>query len=97
MPADLDAQLTHVYVLVDDLLPRRRQRGRPVRISDGHAHLTALGPSANSLELAGGRKMLSRSPPRGGFRQARRRAKGSGGFESRPIRCTTTDNHYQLG
>ena len=35
MPADLDALLTHVYVLVDDLLPRRRQRGRPVRISDG--------------------------------------------------------------
>ena len=34
MPADLDALLTHVYVLVDDLLPRRRQRGRPVRISN---------------------------------------------------------------
>jgi hypothetical protein len=32
--ADLDALLTHVYVLVDDLLPARRRRGRPPRISD---------------------------------------------------------------
>ena len=34
MSADLDALLTHVYVLVDDLLPPRRRFGRPPRISD---------------------------------------------------------------
>jgi hypothetical protein len=32
--ADLGALLTHVYVLVDDLLPARRRFGRPPRISD---------------------------------------------------------------
>jgi hypothetical protein len=42
MPADLGALLTHVYVLVDDLLPRRRQRGRPVRISDGELICLAI-------------------------------------------------------
>ena len=42
MPADLDALLTHVYVLVDDLLPRRRQRGRPVRISDSELICLAI-------------------------------------------------------
>jgi hypothetical protein len=34
MSADLDALLTHVYVLVDDLLPSRRRFGRPPLISD---------------------------------------------------------------
>jgi len=33
--ADLDALLTCLYVLVDDLLPGRRRFGRPPRISDG--------------------------------------------------------------
>ncbi len=42
MPADLDARLTHVCVLVDDLLPRRRQRGRPVRISDSELICLAI-------------------------------------------------------
>jgi len=32
--ADLDALLTHVYVLVDDLLPARRRFGRPPLITD---------------------------------------------------------------
>ena len=34
MSADLDASLTHVFVLVDDLLPARRRFGRPPRITD---------------------------------------------------------------
>ncbi len=34
MSADLDALLTCLYVLVDDLLPPRRRFGRPPRISD---------------------------------------------------------------
>ena len=34
MSADLDALLTCLYVLVDDLLPGRRRFGRPPRISD---------------------------------------------------------------
>ena len=34
MSADLDALLTCLYVLVDDLLPARRRFGRPPRISD---------------------------------------------------------------
>lgn len=42
MSADLDALLTHVYVLVDDLLPRRRRRGRPVRISDSELICLAI-------------------------------------------------------
>lgn len=42
MPADLDALLTHVYVLVDDLLPRRRRRGRPVQISDSELICLAI-------------------------------------------------------
>jgi Transposase DDE domain len=40
--ADLDALLTHVYVLVDDLLPRRRRFGRPPRISDSELICLAL-------------------------------------------------------
>ena len=35
MSADLDALLTCLYVLVDDLLPGRGRFGRPPRISDG--------------------------------------------------------------
>ena len=35
MSADLDALLTCLYVLIDDLLPARRRFGRPPRISDG--------------------------------------------------------------
>ncbi len=34
MPPDLDALLTALYVLADDLLPKRRGRGRPPKISD---------------------------------------------------------------
>jgi hypothetical protein len=40
--ADLDALLTHVYVLVDDLLPRRRRFGRPPRISDSELICLAI-------------------------------------------------------
>jgi hypothetical protein len=55
MPADLDALVTHVYVLVDDLLPRRRQRGRPVRISDSE-----LAP-ANAPERVVAAELLERA------------------------------------
>jgi hypothetical protein len=40
--ADLDALLTHVYVLVDDLLPARRRLGRPPRISDSELICLAI-------------------------------------------------------
>jgi hypothetical protein len=40
--ADLDALLTHVYVLVDDLLPARRRFGRPPRISDSELICLAI-------------------------------------------------------
>jgi len=40
--ADLDALLTHVYVLLDDLLPPRRRFGRPPRISDSELICLAL-------------------------------------------------------
>lgn len=42
MSADLDALLTHVYVLVDDLLPARRRFGRPPQISDSELICLAL-------------------------------------------------------
>lgn len=43
MSADLDALLTCLYVLVDDLLPARRRRlGRPVRISDSELICLAI-------------------------------------------------------
>ena len=42
MSADLDALLTCVYVLVDDLLPARRRFGRPVRISDSELICLAI-------------------------------------------------------
>jgi hypothetical protein len=40
--ADLDALLISLYVLVDDLLPARRRRGRPVRISDSELICLAI-------------------------------------------------------
>jgi DDE family transposase len=40
--ADLDALLTCLYVLVDDLLPRRRRLGRPPRISDSELICLAI-------------------------------------------------------
>jgi hypothetical protein len=42
MSADLDALLTCLYVLVDDLLPSRRRFGRPVRISDSELICLAI-------------------------------------------------------
>jgi len=42
MSADLDALLTALYVLVDDLLPPRRRFGRPVRISDNELICLAI-------------------------------------------------------
>ncbi len=42
MSADLDALLTCLYVLVDDLLPARRRRGRPPRISDSELICLAI-------------------------------------------------------
>ncbi len=42
MSADLDALLVHVYVLVDDLLPRRRRFGRPPLISDSELICLAI-------------------------------------------------------
>lgn len=42
MHADLDALLTALYVLVDDLLPRRPRRGRPPRISDAEVICLAV-------------------------------------------------------
>jgi Transposase DDE domain len=40
--ADLDALLTSLYVLVDDLLPPRRRFGRPPRISDSELICLAI-------------------------------------------------------
>ena len=42
MSADLDALLTSLYVLVDDLLPPRRRFGRPPRISDSELICLAI-------------------------------------------------------
>lgn len=42
MSADLDALLTCLYVLVDDLLPPRRRFGRPPRISDSELICLAI-------------------------------------------------------
>ena len=42
MSADLDALLTCLYVLVDDLLPARRRFGRPPRISDSELICLAI-------------------------------------------------------
>jgi DDE family transposase len=54
--ADLDALLTHVYVLVDDLLPSRRRFGRPVRISD--AELICLAVAQVLLDCPNERRFL---------------------------------------
>jgi hypothetical protein len=54
--ADLDALLTHVYVLVDDLLPRRRRFGRPPRISD--AELVCLAIAQVLLDCPSERRFL---------------------------------------
>jgi hypothetical protein len=54
--ADLDALLTHVYVLVDDLLPSRRRFGRPARISD--AELICLAVAQVLLDCPNERRFL---------------------------------------
>ena len=56
MSADLDALLTHVYVLVDDLLPSRRRFGRPVRISD--SELICLAVAQVLLDCPNERRFL---------------------------------------
>ena len=56
MSADLDALLTHVYVLVDDLLPRRRRLGRPPRIGD--SELLCLAIAQVLLDCANERRFL---------------------------------------
>jgi hypothetical protein len=54
--ADLDALLTHLYVLVDDLLPRRRRFGRPARISD--SELLCLAVAQVLLDCPNERRFL---------------------------------------
>jgi hypothetical protein len=54
--ADLDALLTHVYVLLDDLLPRRRRVGRPPRISD--SELICLAVAQVLLDCPNERRFL---------------------------------------
>jgi hypothetical protein len=54
--ADLDALLTHVYVLVDDLLPARRRFGRPPRISD--SELICLAVAQVLLDCPNERRFL---------------------------------------
>jgi Transposase DDE domain len=54
--ADLDALLTHVYVLVDDLLPSRRRFGRPARISD--SELICLAVAQVLLDCPNERRFL---------------------------------------
>ncbi len=56
MSADLDALLTHVYVLVDDLLPSRRRFGRPARISD--SELICLAVAQVLLDCPNERRFL---------------------------------------
>jgi len=53
---DLDALLTHVFVLVDDLLPRRRRLGRPPRICD--SELICLAVAQVLLDCPNGRRFL---------------------------------------
>jgi hypothetical protein len=54
--ADLDALLTCLYVLVDDLLPGRRRFGRPVRISD--SELICLAVAQVLLDCPNERRFL---------------------------------------
>ena len=56
MSADLDALLTHVYVLVDDLLPARQRCGRPPRISD--SELICLAVAQVLLDCPNERRFL---------------------------------------
>jgi hypothetical protein len=56
MSADLDALLTHVYVLVDDLLPARRRFGRPARITD--SELICLAVAQVLLDCPNERRFL---------------------------------------
>ena len=56
MSADLDALLTHVYVLVDDLLPARRRFGRPPRIAD--SELICLAVAQVLLDCPNERRFL---------------------------------------
>jgi hypothetical protein len=56
MSADLDALLTHVYVLIDDLLPVRRRFGRPPRISD--SELICLAVAQVLLDCPNERRFL---------------------------------------
>ena len=56
MSADLDALLTHVYVLVDDLLPSRRRFGRPARITD--SELICLAVAQVLLDCPNERRFL---------------------------------------
>ena len=56
MSADLDALLVHVYVLVDDLLPRRRRFGRPPLISD--SELICLAVAQVLLDCPNERRFL---------------------------------------
>jgi len=54
--ADLDALLTCLYVLVDDLLPARRRFGRPPRISD--SELICLAVAQVLLDCPNERRFL---------------------------------------
>jgi hypothetical protein len=54
--ADLDALLTFVYVLVDDLLPARRRFGRPPRITD--SELICLAVAQVLLDCPNERRFL---------------------------------------
>jgi hypothetical protein len=54
--ADLDALLTAIYVLADDLLPRRSGPGRPARISD--AELVTLAVAQVLLDCPNERRFL---------------------------------------
>ena len=56
MPADLDALLICLYVLVDDLLPSRRRFGRPPRISD--SELICLAVAQVLLDCPNERRFL---------------------------------------
>ena len=56
MSADLDALLTSLYVLVDDLLPARRRFGRPPRISD--SELICLAVAQVLLDCPNERRFL---------------------------------------
>lgn len=56
MPPDLDSLLTALYVLADDLLPKRRGPGRPPRIAD--AELVCLAVAQIFLDCPKERRFL---------------------------------------